>query len=40
MKLALKVAQLFDQFLKPWNYFSLLGSDGPMMQFHVKHFTL
>jgi len=32
--------KLFDQFLKPWNYFSLLGSDGPMMQFHLEHFTL
>jgi len=32
--------KLFDQFLKPWNYFSLLGSDGPMMQFCVEHFVL
>jgi len=32
--------KLFVQFLKPWNYFSLLGSAGPVMQFHVEHFTL
>jgi hypothetical protein len=32
--------KLFDQFLRPWNYFSLLGSNGCMMQFHVEHFAL